>query len=187
MLQHDETSPFTRSQEAILQAALSFVQRSGGLHLTIDAVAAESGFSKGGVLYNFKTKDQLVVGMVRYLSRQFASEVSEARLKHTASDCPTLAAMMDVTERWLDEQQTVTRAILVTSVGAPELMEPFVSLMRGYKEAMQAETRNFARALAVWSALEGMHFADAHCVSLTSNEERGAIFAYLRGLLENKD
>ncbi|MEM8704475.1 MAG: TetR/AcrR family transcriptional regulator, partial [Pseudomonadota bacterium] len=55
------------SKSDILTSAIEVIRRSGAQNFTIDAVAEESGFSKGGVLYNFPTKDALITGMVEFL------------------------------------------------------------------------------------------------------------------------
>ncbi len=50
--------------DALLDAAEAVVARQGIANLTLDAVAAEVGMSKGGVLHHFPTKDRLVEAMV---------------------------------------------------------------------------------------------------------------------------
>ena len=54
-------------KDQILQAALQVVEENGSNHLTIEAVAAFAGFSKGGVLYHFPSKKALLSGMVEHL------------------------------------------------------------------------------------------------------------------------
>ena len=49
--------------DALLDAAEAVVAREGITRLTLDAVAAEVGLSKGGVLHHFPTKDRLVEAM----------------------------------------------------------------------------------------------------------------------------
>ncbi len=49
---------------ALLNAAERVVFRDGVGALTLDAVAAEAGVSKGGLLYHFPTKDALIEHMV---------------------------------------------------------------------------------------------------------------------------
>ena len=51
-------------REALLDAALVVIRRDGAQALTLDAVAAESGTSKGGVLYHFKSKRALVDALI---------------------------------------------------------------------------------------------------------------------------
>lgn len=49
--------------EVILDAAEALLRRSGSRTLTIDAVAAEAGLSKGGVLHHYASKDALVTAL----------------------------------------------------------------------------------------------------------------------------
>lgn len=52
----------TRSQ--ILDAAQAVVTRDGVRNLTLEAVAAHAGISKGGLLYHFRSKEDLATAMV---------------------------------------------------------------------------------------------------------------------------
>ncbi|MBN9670074.1 TetR/AcrR family transcriptional regulator [Roseibium aggregatum] len=173
------------SKSDILDAAVEVIRRSGAPGLTIDAVAEESGFSKGGVLYNFPTKDALIKGMVKHLAGQFEVEIAAARERNLASSCPTLSAMVDVTEGWLREHRDVAQAVLATKADRPELSEPFVEAKQRLKAAIEAETDSLGKAWAIWSCLEGLHFSEAHCISLFSDQERASVFAELRQRLKN--
>jgi AcrR family transcriptional regulator len=51
-------------KDELLRAAASVVARSGPATLTLDAVAAEAGVSKGGVLYHFPTKEALILALI---------------------------------------------------------------------------------------------------------------------------
>ena len=48
------------TQQSIINAARRIVKRDGVAHLTIEAVERGAGFSKGGVLYHFPTKESLI-------------------------------------------------------------------------------------------------------------------------------
>ena len=172
------------SKSEILTAALEVIRRSGAPALTIDAVAEESGFSKGGVLYNFPTKDALITGMVEFLANQFSDEVSKAREGHLTSPCPTLSAMIDVTQGWLRERQDVARAMLATKADKPDLSEPFKEVTTRLKKAVEAETKERGKAWMIWSSLEGLHFSDAHCASVFTEDELAVIFNQLRQSLD---
>lgn len=56
--------PLLSTRDKILDAAMSIVREQGVAKLTLDAAAKCAGVSKGGVLYHFKTKDDLIRGMV---------------------------------------------------------------------------------------------------------------------------
>jgi AcrR family transcriptional regulator len=51
-------------QNTLLDAAEAVVVRQGIANLTLDAVAAEAGMSKGGLLHHFPTKNRLVEALV---------------------------------------------------------------------------------------------------------------------------
>lgn len=54
----------------ILEAVHRVVGRNGLANTTIDAIAAEAGISKGGVLHYFSNKKDLLIGMIdRYETR----------------------------------------------------------------------------------------------------------------------
>jgi len=54
----------THSRDAILEAAASLVHEHGASSLTLDATCARAGLSKGGLLYHFRSKEELIQGMM---------------------------------------------------------------------------------------------------------------------------
>lgn len=59
----------------ILEAARRIVARDGLSAVTYDAVAAEAGLTKGGVVYHFASRDELIVALCRDLAEQWESEL----------------------------------------------------------------------------------------------------------------
>src|ERR1700683_730447 len=58
------------SRDRILDAAENVILDSGGRTFTLDAVAERAGISKGGLVYSFATKDELVrAALEREVSR----------------------------------------------------------------------------------------------------------------------
>src|SRR5690606_314330 len=56
--------PRVIEQDDILDAAEAVVVRDGAAHLTLDAVAAAAGISKASVIYDYKTKQQLIKAVI---------------------------------------------------------------------------------------------------------------------------
>lgn len=167
----------------ILQAALEVVSKSGTPAMTLEAVAEAAGFSKGGLLYNFPTKDALIRGMVEFLAGKFEAEIASARELNQTAGSPTLAAMVDVTEVWLREQRDVARAILPATADKPDLRQPFIDVKLRLRAAILEETQDLGAAFAIWTSLEGLHFSEAHCVSTLTDDDRAAVFSELRSRL----
>lgn len=66
----------TRSQ--LIDAAEAVVAEEGVRNLTLDAVAARSGISKGGLLYHFRSKEDLAAAMIERSIAWFDDALSEA-------------------------------------------------------------------------------------------------------------
>ena len=82
------------SRERILDAASQLVCEIGAGRLTLDAVADRAGLSKGGLLYSFPSKDDLLRGMVE---RMVADALSDkAALSSALSHKTNVAARVAI-------------------------------------------------------------------------------------------
>jgi squalene-hopene/tetraprenyl-beta-curcumene cyclase len=52
------------TKDLILSTTLSLLEQQGGAAITLDRIASEAGLSKGGLLYHFASKEQLVAALV---------------------------------------------------------------------------------------------------------------------------
>lgn len=66
-----------RTRLRILEAATVVIQREGASNLTLDKVAEEAEVSKGGLLYHFGSKDDLVVGLLDQTLSEAGAELEE--------------------------------------------------------------------------------------------------------------
>jgi len=159
------------SRDQILDAAEALVSELGAARLTIDAVAARSGLSKGGVLYNFPSKDALIAGMVARLIEDCARDITELRPRYRDCHSPTLAALVTAAPGWISAKKSVARALLAAHAENPALLQPFCDFKRGQKAQIVSETANTAEALMVWSAIEGLIFTSALGLNVHSEAE----------------
>jgi AcrR family transcriptional regulator len=67
-------------KDALLDAAETVAAREGVSRLTFDAVAAEAGVSKGGLLHHFASKDQLIEAMVKRTAFGWRKHFTDAYL-----------------------------------------------------------------------------------------------------------
>jgi AcrR family transcriptional regulator len=59
----------------LLDAAGAVIRRDGAQGLTLDAVAAQAGVSKGGLLYHFRSKRELLDGLVGRWLDEFQDDI----------------------------------------------------------------------------------------------------------------
>ncbi len=66
------------NREKILEAAIAVVAERGVAAVTFESVAAASGVSRGGVLYHFATKDDLLLALHEYLAARWEGHMVAA-------------------------------------------------------------------------------------------------------------
>jgi AcrR family transcriptional regulator len=113
---------------ALLDAAEAVVARQGVANLTFDAVAAEAGMSKGGLLYHFPTKDRLIEAMVKRAAENWRAcwmgsyenepegpgRMTRGLLKHCLSNA----------QSWTEQLRRSSYAVFAALAQNPSLIEP---------------------------------------------------------------
>ena len=70
--------PREATKTRLLDAAGAVVRRDGPQALTLDAVAGEAGVSKGGLLYHYGTKQELIEALVARWLAEFQRDMDAA-------------------------------------------------------------------------------------------------------------
>ncbi len=98
-----------RTQQ-ILQAAMKVFSRSGFQHASMDDIVAESGLSKGTLYWYFKSKDEIIAGI---LDNIFARELADIRALPTVAGSAhdRLLRFADLT---IDEIRQMTHFLPIT-------------------------------------------------------------------------
>ncbi|MFD7970362.1 TetR/AcrR family transcriptional regulator [Streptomyces clavifer] len=99
----------TSKRNQILEAATRVVEREGVKSVTFDSVAAEAGLTKGGLLYHFASRDDLIQAIHQHLADQWEAQVTEVAGKpaHEATPAERLTAYARIST------QSATRAELL--------------------------------------------------------------------------
>ena len=75
------SGPARAAATQLLDAAIDVIRRDGARALTLDAVAAEAGVSKGGLLYHFASKRALIDGLLERWLDDFEAGFGAGRLR----------------------------------------------------------------------------------------------------------
>ncbi len=160
------------TRERIVDAAMSIVRGQGVGKLTLDEAARIAGISKGGVLYHFKSKDDLIRGMVqrmtdscdslhlRYYAEQPEGPYRWARtVVHTAFDPQGPAS------------DPVSGALLAAITINPDLMAPIQAKYAEWVERVKSDSPDPLKAALVCTAMDGFVFQRILGLTIATGED----------------
>ncbi|HWT98168.1 MAG TPA: TetR/AcrR family transcriptional regulator, partial [Terriglobales bacterium] len=153
----DNASRSERSRNAALQAALTIIARDGAGRLTLDAIARESGISKGGVMHQFRTKEAVIKALLELQREHFEAFADQFMAKHGAGYAePRLATEIAVQREATTMPHSVAFAVLGALAEQPNLLA-FAKEIDGKKlETIKAEAADPQLAVLRWTAAKGL-------------------------------
>jgi len=171
-------------REPLLRAAATVVAERGYSALTLDAVGAATGVSKGGVLYHFPTKEALVAALLEELTTGFDADQTAA---HAADPiAPGAWTRAYVTASFgppQDEPAQVAAVALLAAVAYdPSLLEPLQARYSNWAKRLDNDGLPGVDAHVVRLAADGLWAADLFDLAPPDPELRARIYSRLSEL-----
>ncbi|WP_076860344.1 TetR/AcrR family transcriptional regulator [Bradyrhizobium mercantei] len=176
----DNPSRSERSRNAALEAATTILTRDGPGRLTLDAIARESGLSKGGVMHQFRTKEAVLRALLEQQMAYFEEFSNRyiARARET-TDQPELAAQIATLREAISTPRSGAFALLAAMNENPELMAMPRDVDIEKVARMKAEARDPDLALLRWAAARGLLLSSLFGLSSLTDAERDRLFERL--------
>jgi AcrR family transcriptional regulator len=167
----------------ILKTAEDIVARNGVSSLTFDKVAVASGLSKGGILYHFKSKNELVKAMVEQFVSRFegglydlknsdgedVGQFSRAYLRATMGEAATTGEDFDR-----------LGASITTALSAfPDYLEIIRQQNNRCQEGVENDGLDPVLATIIRLAVEGMWMAEVFDVMKLDSKMKREVVARL--------
>jgi AcrR family transcriptional regulator len=172
-------NPVERREKLVLTAARLIVEQGVGA-LTLDAVAAAAGVSKGGLLHHFPTKDALIQGMLTHLSDQFVRR-QDVLLEREPSGTPGrwLRAYIDISFSDFEEADLLDQAIMHLVTIDPDLRAQLTEEFAYLDTCTRADGLPYSAATLVRLACDGFWLGGIHGMPTMTGEDRAALRAQL--------
>jgi AcrR family transcriptional regulator len=145
--------------DRVLNAAEAVVVRQGIGNLTLDAVAAEAGMSKGGLLHHFPSKDRLIEAMVTRCAEHWRACSIGAYENEPAGPGRMARAMLKHlvdAEAWTDQCQQSSSAVFAALVQNPRLIEPMRKVYAEMQGKLMEDGLEPGVGEAVIAAMDGL-------------------------------
>jgi AcrR family transcriptional regulator len=159
------------SKELILDAAEAVVLEVGAGHMSLDLVAQKAGVSKGGLMYNFPTKNALLKAMVERFIQQH--RVARDRICKDLKEGPArifkagILAAIEPNEK----RDSMGLSMLAASANDPELLESVKQVHRELINDMVESGIKFERAALIGLAVDGIMFGRLLKISSFSKDQ----------------
>lgn len=176
----DNPTRSERSRQTAIQAALVILTRDGVGALTFDALARESGISKGGLLHQFRTKIDIIKALLDYQTQNFQQFAKDHMSSAAASATePTLSAQIAVSREAMKQPHSVAQAVLAALVEDPTLLEAVRTADAPTVKAIEKEAADPDMALLRWAAAKGLAFNALLGLCPLSDKQRDRLFERL--------
>lgn len=176
----DNPSRSERTRQAVIQAALTIIARDGPGRLTFDAIARESGLSKGGVMHQFPSKVDVLKALLEHQIQYFDdAPPASASKANTAQHKTALMEQITKIREVSHQPYSIAHAIVAALVEEPELLTLSRETSRRHAECIKAEAIDPELALLRWSAAQGLLLSSMFGTSPFSETERERLFRRL--------
>ncbi|MCI2422975.1 TetR family transcriptional regulator [Saccharopolyspora sp. K220] len=172
------------SRNLILDAAIRVTERAGITGLTLESTAEEAGVTKGGLLYHFHTRDELLMAIQQHLAAAWEERLTAALGKPLAeaSVRESTAAYAQVCAD--DVATKADLAFMVESANHPQLAQVWNDLMNRWAPMPTSAERADIELLLVRMAASGLWLCKATSGSPPSKPMKKALRKRLAQLTE---
>ena len=166
------------------------VLRERGLGgLTLDAVAATAGISKGGLIHHFPSKRALLDAVVDREARQFEEEYRSSLARQVSGPGARCRALLEVFQPMFEKDASTEwtktdLAVYAASMESPELVRPFSELMQKIAGELEADGISVTQARLFLAVLIGLYHEAAQPVAFCRETSR-EVFLSLKSHLES--
>jgi AcrR family transcriptional regulator len=176
----DNPSRSERSRNAIIQAALVIIARDGPGRLTLDAIARESGISKGGLMHQFRSKRDVLKALLQHQIEHF-ERFSQDHMRDIglSGPEPALSTEIAVSREAIAQPHSVFFAILGAVSEEPDLLSIVKEISAQKLEAIKAEADDPDLALLRWLTGWGLALTTILGLSPLTEQDRQRLFERL--------
>jgi AcrR family transcriptional regulator len=167
------------TRDRLLDAASAVLLRDGAHAMTLEAVAAEAGVSKGGLLYHFPGKAPLLDALVERWNANLEVEVETSR-----DDAPGgwVRAYLAASATLSDQERRTEIGLLAALAAEPERLAPVRERYERWQARVVDDGVDPADATIVRLAADGLWIAELLGIAPPEGELREAVLARLREL-----
>ncbi|WP_333827643.1 TetR/AcrR family transcriptional regulator [Pararhodobacter sp.] len=175
----DQTTPRTKgnTRQRLIDAAEAIARTEGPGAMSLDAVAAEAGVSKGGLLYHFPSKSKLLEAMVDGFLSRFDNVLQDAE----RSGRPN-AVIQAFVQHFIDDRKCripPPSGLLAVIADDPGMLEPIQRHHRNFLNRIRANATDPDFAVVAFLAIQAVRNAELLNTEVLDSDEIGRMAEWL--------
>lgn len=178
----DNATRSENTRRKAIEAALAILTKDGMDGLTFDALAIESGISKGGLLHQFRSKKDVLEALIEHQRHRF-EQIAQAYLAEEGAGQAqqTLCAQIAIFRESVNQPQAVARAALATLVASPNaaMLENFRNVDADNRRRIESESSDRDLSLVRLFAAIGLAYSTLIGTSSIPKKDRDRLFLRL--------
>ena len=132
------TKATSDARNRILETADRLFYGEGARAVGIDRIIAESGVAKMTLYSHFRSKDDLIVAVLRHREGQFMAWFAGAMERHAGGEGGRLGALFGAIKEWFETPTFRGCAFINASVELADPAHPGFAFARGHKERFRS-------------------------------------------------
>lgn len=169
----------SKMQEKILEEAEKIVMTSGAIHLTLDNIAKKAKISKGGLLYHFPNKEQLLKAMINNFVSKEIQEREKAMAELKDKERTFLLTHLLAWKKSDTKKLKLASSLIAAVAHNPDFTLPAKEKYKEVIHKMKAESKEPLEAILLFLANEGLWLAEIVGISPFNQEEKKEILEYI--------
>ena len=141
----------------LLDAAIAVIRTKGAQALTLEAVAAEAGVSKGGLLYHFKSKRDLLDGLVARWLDEWQEEIERAAPERGFEAAYVQASHLGEAG---EPERAAEFGLIAALIAEPDALEVVRERYAAWQARLEHDAEDPVEATVVRLAADGLWLAD---------------------------
>ena len=150
-------APERSTRDRLIDAFETLLVTAGSRSATLDAVAGEARVSKGGLLYHFHSKDELVEGMLTRLREQ---GVADAEKMRTSTKGPVEYYLVTSVNSGSDFDRALVAAGRIAQENDSRASAALADLREGWFTVLREHLGDEALARTIQLIGDGLYFDD---------------------------
>ena len=145
------------ARPTILAAAAKVILYEGNRKLSFDRLSQQTGISKGGLLYHFKSKEELLIGVIEYAEQILLDNYTAALAGKKPYPGRTLQAYIDTLEKTYKPSKDNLHIVLLNVIAEqPQLLKAYRQLYRRLRNDIGQDGGNFIEQWSIVLTIDGL-------------------------------